>query len=126
MHINIFSIIILFWIFILFIISIFTHFTFLYISFGFCLLLAIRISFRKPDYLTAFTLGFKIAFWAYIANILIGIVIFRSISICPTVLITGLLIIPVISGATSALFNIFPEVQTDKNKPVLFKGHDKT
>ena len=125
MRINIFSLVVLVWIFVLFVISIITHFTIVYMSFGFCLLLAIRLSFRKPDYLTAFSLGVKIAFWAYVASIFIGILVFRTISTCPTLAIAGLIIIPLISGATSALFNIFPEIESSKSRPALFKDKDK-
>lgn len=123
MKINVISIVILVWILVLFLISLFTHFTFLYMSFGFCLLLAVRFSFKKPDYLTAFMLGCKIAFWSYVVYMLLGIVIFRSVSVCFIVNIAGLVIIPLISGGASALFNIFPETQ--HNKPeFIYKNRD--
>ncbi|MEW5820674.1 MAG: hypothetical protein AB1782_10825 [Cyanobacteriota bacterium] len=105
----------------IFIVSLCTKLTLGYIFFGPLALWGVRTLFRKPEIMTAFSLGIKAAFWPYLIYLLLGILVFRSLCVCPFLHIFGLIVIPLLSGGITLLFNFIPESEKDKNKPDLEK-----
>ena len=118
-----FSLGILIFILLVFLITLFTKLTLAYVLFGPLLLLAIRIPYRKPNISTAFSIGLNAAIWPYIIYQLLSLFVFRAFCICPFIHLFGLAIIPVFTGVMTAVLNFIPESQSDKNKPDLFKNY---
>lgn len=101
--------------------TLFTKLTMSYVFFGVLLLWTIRILFRKPDFNTALTMGFSVAFWAYLIYMLLGLLVFRTLCICPFVHVFGLIFVPVASGVLTAIVNLIPETEADLHKKDLIK-----
>ena len=92
----------------LFVISIFLHLPLIFIVFGPITYLIIRLLFSWSDPVKALVVGFKAAFWPYIATIIINAFFFSTISICFSRNFTSLIIIPLCSAILALFVNYWP------------------
>lgn len=95
---------------IFYIIALYTKFSLVFMSFGVLILWAYRFyTNQTPDYIQAFAIGVKTAFYAYLIYIPFTAFVFPPLRTCPTILIFGLLIAPIMSGIAAAVTNIIPQ-----------------